>query len=263
MENTDGAIALLRRLKALGVHIAIDDFGTGYSSLSYLLRLPADTLKIDRSFVSGSGDAGRNASIVRTVVGLADSLGLDVVAEGVETEEQRALLAGPRVSAGAGVPVLTGGGGRRSEGSRDGQGGDGAAPPGSYRPLNPTLSVTSTLVRMQRPHRGHDHVVARELDGEVDVAQEPHAHPDVVLPPVPVDGQGGIGHGRLEEVVDDRHAQDGADPVADRRLAHEEEAGQVDERAQLGVEALAHQLRDVLPDELRVEPPPRRSARRR
>jgi EAL domain-containing protein (putative c-di-GMP-specific phosphodiesterase class I) len=93
MENTDGAITLLRRLKALGVHIAIDDFGTGYSSLSYLLRLPADTLKIDRSFVSGTGDAGRNVSIVRTIVGLAYSLGLDVVAEGVETEEQRALLA--------------------------------------------------------------------------------------------------------------------------------------------------------------------------
>ena len=92
MENTDAAIALLRRLKALGVHIAIDDFGTGYSSLSYLLRLPADTLKIDRSFVSGSGDAGRNVSIVRTVVSLASSLGLDVVAEGVETEEQRRLL---------------------------------------------------------------------------------------------------------------------------------------------------------------------------
>jgi len=93
MENTDAAISLLRRLKALGVHIAIDDFGTGYSSLSYLLRLPADTLKIDRSFVSGGGDAGRNADIVRTVVGLAYSLGLDVVAEGVETEEQHALLA--------------------------------------------------------------------------------------------------------------------------------------------------------------------------
>jgi EAL domain-containing protein (putative c-di-GMP-specific phosphodiesterase class I) len=93
MENTDGAIALLRRLKSLGVHIAIDDFGTGYSSLSYLLRLPADTLKIDRSFVSGTGDAGRNVTIVRTVIGLADSMGLDVVAEGVETEEQLALLA--------------------------------------------------------------------------------------------------------------------------------------------------------------------------
>jgi diguanylate cyclase (GGDEF)-like protein/PAS domain S-box-containing protein len=93
MENTDAAIALLRRLKALGVHIAIDDFGTGYSSLSYLLRLPADTLKIDRSFVSGSGDAHRNANIVRTVVGLAYSLGMDVIAEGVETEEQRDMLA--------------------------------------------------------------------------------------------------------------------------------------------------------------------------
>ena len=87
------AIALLSRMKSLGVHVAIDDFGTGYSSLSYLLRLPADTLKIDRSFVSGTGDPQRNASIVRTVVGLAYSLGMDVVAEGVETEEQRAMLA--------------------------------------------------------------------------------------------------------------------------------------------------------------------------
>jgi len=93
MENTDAAIALLGRMKSLGVHVAIDDFGTGYSSLSYLLRLPADTLKIDRSFVSGTGDPQRNASIVRTVVGLAYSLGMDVVAEGVETEEQRAMLA--------------------------------------------------------------------------------------------------------------------------------------------------------------------------
>ena len=93
MDNTDAAVALLRRLKALGLHIVIDDFGTGYSSLSYLLRLPADTLKIDRSFVSGGGDAERNASIVRTMVGLASSLGMDVVAEGVETEGQRALLA--------------------------------------------------------------------------------------------------------------------------------------------------------------------------
>ena len=93
IDNSDAAIAVLRRLKDLGLRIAIDDFGTGYSSLSYLLRLPADTLKIDRAFVAGMGEGGRNESIVRTVLALAETLGMDVVAEGVETEAQRARLA--------------------------------------------------------------------------------------------------------------------------------------------------------------------------
>ncbi|HEY7411586.1 MAG TPA: EAL domain-containing protein [Vicinamibacteria bacterium] len=93
MNNAEAAIITLRRLKELGLHVCIDDFGTGYSSLSYLLRLPADTLKIDRSFVVGLEDETRNAQLVGTIVSLGASLGMEVVAEGVETEGQRGRLA--------------------------------------------------------------------------------------------------------------------------------------------------------------------------
>ena len=92
MENPEMAVDLLKRLKALGTHLCIDDFGTGYSSLSYLLRFPADTLKIDRSFVNALGKGGRNEDIVGAIVSLAKSLDMDVVAEGVETTEQRDIL---------------------------------------------------------------------------------------------------------------------------------------------------------------------------
>jgi diguanylate cyclase (GGDEF)-like protein len=93
MRQADTTVEALRQLKRLGVKISIDDFGTGYSSLSYLPRFPIDTLKIDRSFVSEIEDPG-DAAIVATVVALARALGLNTVAEGVETTEQLAAVRG-------------------------------------------------------------------------------------------------------------------------------------------------------------------------
>ncbi|MGT2471578.1 putative bifunctional diguanylate cyclase/phosphodiesterase [Paraburkholderia terrae] len=92
MRDTEKSIGTLRRLKDFGVSIAIDDFGTGYSSLSYLRRLPLDVLKIDRSFVQGIGQNGEDDAIVQAIVSLAQSLGLSVTAEGIETPEQANLL---------------------------------------------------------------------------------------------------------------------------------------------------------------------------
>jgi diguanylate cyclase (GGDEF)-like protein/PAS domain S-box-containing protein len=94
MGDLDTATATLDRLKELGVGIAIDDFGTGYSSLSYLQRFPIDSLKIDRSFIAKLGDRGESPEILRAILSLARGLGIEVIAEGVETEEQlRQLLA--------------------------------------------------------------------------------------------------------------------------------------------------------------------------
>jgi diguanylate cyclase (GGDEF)-like protein/PAS domain S-box-containing protein len=93
MSDSTAAIALLSQFKALGVRLAIDDFGTGYSSLSYLHRFPLDTLKIDRSFTDAIRHGGKDESMIaRTIMPLAQHLGLDVVAEGVETIEQATLL---------------------------------------------------------------------------------------------------------------------------------------------------------------------------
>ena len=88
MENAERVITMLKQLRNLGIKLSIDDFGTGYSSLSYLHRFPIDTLKVDRSFVSTMEDGSENGEIVRTVIALAKTLRLDVVAEGIETIHQ-------------------------------------------------------------------------------------------------------------------------------------------------------------------------------
>ena len=92
MENPEATAATIEQLRNIDVKIHIDDFGTGYSSLSYLHRFRIDTLKIDRSFVSRMSAVNENLEIVRTIVTLAHNLGMDVIAEGVETAEQLAQL---------------------------------------------------------------------------------------------------------------------------------------------------------------------------
>jgi diguanylate cyclase (GGDEF)-like protein/PAS domain S-box-containing protein len=92
VQNQDTAADMLRGIKDLGCSVCLDDFGTGYSSLNYLLRFPIDTLKVDRSFLADLGRGSRNSEIVLAVIGLAQRLGLDVIAEGVENERQRAHL---------------------------------------------------------------------------------------------------------------------------------------------------------------------------
>jgi diguanylate cyclase (GGDEF)-like protein len=92
VRDVDQVVRQLLALRALGVRIAIDDFGTGYSSLSYLRRLPADIVKIDRSFVQDLGTGGTTTTLVASIIELARSLHLDVVAEGVETDQQQCVL---------------------------------------------------------------------------------------------------------------------------------------------------------------------------
>lgn len=91
MQNPEYSIRLLHELRSFGVRIALDDFGTGYSSLGYLRKLPIDTLKLDKEFIKDIAD-GENAAIVTAVIAMAHSLGLTVIAEGVETERQLEFL---------------------------------------------------------------------------------------------------------------------------------------------------------------------------
>jgi len=88
MHNTEANLARLVQLKSLGVRLAIDDFGTGYSSLSYLHRFPIDILKIDRSFVGRLINSSNGPELARAVITLGETLGLDTVAEGIESEPQ-------------------------------------------------------------------------------------------------------------------------------------------------------------------------------
>ena len=88
MNDTEENLALLVRLKNLGVRLAIDDFGTGYSSLAYLRRFPVDTLKIDRSFVERISGPSEDAVLAHTIVQLGHSLGMSTVAEGIEQYSQ-------------------------------------------------------------------------------------------------------------------------------------------------------------------------------
>lgn len=92
LENIDGVVTTMNALKAIGIRFSLDDFGTGFSSLQYLKRLPLDQIKIDQSFVRDLTIDSNDRAIVRTIIAMARSLKLDVIAEGVETEEQRQLL---------------------------------------------------------------------------------------------------------------------------------------------------------------------------
>ena len=92
MENIEASLDTLRRIQAMGISMSIDDFGTGYSSLSYLRKLPVDTLKIDQSFIRDLLEHPDDAVIVAATIGLAHSMGLHVVAEGVATVEQAQFL---------------------------------------------------------------------------------------------------------------------------------------------------------------------------
>ena len=92
MQDAEASISALGALADAGIRLSIDDFGTGYSSLSYLKQFPVDVLKIDRSFVAGLGSDNHDSSIVNAVVGLGRSLGLELLAEGVESNMQLAYL---------------------------------------------------------------------------------------------------------------------------------------------------------------------------
>lgn len=94
MDHNETTLARLNALKQLGIHLSIDDFGTGYSSLLYLKRYPLDTLKIDKGFIDGLGSDESDEAITSAIIAMAQSLGLNVVAEGVENEAQRDFLLG-------------------------------------------------------------------------------------------------------------------------------------------------------------------------
>ncbi|EQB87077.1 hypothetical protein M918_11365 [Clostridium sp. BL8] len=92
MKFIDENIKILEELRTLGVNIAMDDFGTGYSSLNYLMKLPIDSLKIDKSFIDNINESSNKELIMDTIIKLAHNLNLEVIAEGVETSDQLNIL---------------------------------------------------------------------------------------------------------------------------------------------------------------------------
>jgi EAL domain-containing protein (putative c-di-GMP-specific phosphodiesterase class I) len=94
MDDPDRVTEIMNSIRSLGVRFSLDDFGTGYSSLSYLKRLPLDQVKIDQSFIRDLVDNSASSAIVESIIGLARGLDLEVIAEGVETDEQRDWLVG-------------------------------------------------------------------------------------------------------------------------------------------------------------------------
>jgi EAL domain-containing protein (putative c-di-GMP-specific phosphodiesterase class I) len=102
MRNVSTVVSRLAALKATGVRIAIDDFGTGYSSLAYLQKFPVDTLKIDRSFISTMADSPESGALIRTLVQLGKSLGLETLAEGIEESAQYSQLEREQCDSGQG-----------------------------------------------------------------------------------------------------------------------------------------------------------------
>ena len=92
MQDRERAAAMLKQLADMGITVAVDDFGTGYSNLSYLIDFPFHKLKIDRSFVSRLETDANSGAVVSTIVGLSRALGVNTIAEGVETENQATLL---------------------------------------------------------------------------------------------------------------------------------------------------------------------------
>jgi EAL domain-containing protein (putative c-di-GMP-specific phosphodiesterase class I) len=96
MEDVSYCVNVLQSLKEIGVELVVDDFGTGYSSLSYLSLFPFDEVKIDRSFIDGLGKNAHDSALVAAIIAMSEALGLDVTAEGIETQEQMDLLKGLR-----------------------------------------------------------------------------------------------------------------------------------------------------------------------
>ena len=113
VDLADAAVQIAR-LNALGVRVALDDFGAGYNSLTYLHALPVQIIKLDRSLAVGA-EPDRDVTLYRSVIGLCDALGLDVIAEGIESTAQAEKVVRRRVSSGAGPPLWAPGADRRRQ----------------------------------------------------------------------------------------------------------------------------------------------------